>query len=595
MAETSNPKTTSTATPESTNDPQSLEMLPGQTVEIDLEATETLPAIALTKKDGEIVEYTPLAVVSGDESKAALFYKPSGGILVGELFTDSEGVTTVGKQEVVDSWAYGSEFTFGDSNQNNIKMARVSGYKSAKGKGDVLLIESIGKEPVEIEVDSKAVVSEKGFNELRDNYKRMREKKQKRFDRWDTVRYLGGMLMAARSIILPGGAIDDVADRFHNASGIMDEKKWEDPQPSDEIDGILLGESPRLMKAEQAAVDAHNAAVERMQDVINAMDSHHYDRLHEQAAEFRQRFADEIYSPEEIDRIRNDISESETPDETMAILRDYLAYYELNLDFYREDSVTSEVEEMFRPLDEDSVNNGDLQRTAQNIITAYSHLPRTILSEADLDTIYLTDTPPNPLGAIIGVGAAYSGGDLYIKVNNRIDDTFVAGHNAVIPDRIEHASQLHGILHETGHGAGNVLPHAEDRDVRADPDFSPSYFLTALLGHPNRATFYGSMGSEEENNADTFANALNTSFINHPDFVRFFSSEASNDELNLILKIEEQFPGFMANLYEAKLPADHHDRNQARDIILATVLLGYKPKRQPNRIQEQLVANRKTT
>lgn len=407
---------------------------------------------------------------------------------------------------------------------------------------------------------------------------RAEAKQEKRHDRLRKVAKVAGLLFAARSILLPGGLIDDIMDPFHDASAAVDDKKWDDVDPRGGLDGVSFSDHPDMLAEEQELVDQHNAAVQRLGDVLGALDNHDYDSLHEMADGYLAQNEGQFMPAGRLENINANINSATSAGDVMIALNAFTDFYEKNVSFYDPEGNTYK---NFDRLSADSANVEDLKRTARYIIEAYQNLPQGLLSSARFDTILLAGGG-NMMEGLGGTQAFYQDYDnsLVIRVDSAGTRRANSVHDLTSPNRIESTDPTRFILHETGHADDPELAYDEDAGIERI-DFTPSFLLTSLVGHQNRASWYGASSGRAENVADNFANTLSTNMINHPDFVRFFTSEASQDEIDLLLSLEEQYPGFTAHLYEAKLPNDHHDRDQTRDILIVGLLAAFplKPKR----------------
>jgi hypothetical protein len=401
-------------------------------------------------------------------------------------------------------------------------------------------------------------------------------KKERRHNRMRRVAKIMGVFFAARALLLPGGLVDDLADPLHDGSSIIDDRKLDDVDPDSTVDGLRVGDHPDLLESQQEYIDQHNQAVERLGDVFDALDNHDYESIHQMANEYEEQNSEQIFPQGRLETIKSDLESASTPEEVMDILNEFADFYDKNVDFYDPEGNTYKNFDRLKP---ESVEIEFLKNTANNIISAYQNLPRDLIRSARFNSILLAGGG-SAMESLGGTQAFYQSYDssLVLRVDSAGTNRGSSLHDLSMPDRIENSDAERLILHETGHASDDDLMH-DHHAGEGRFNINPSFALTSLIGHQNRASLYGAGEGRAENVADNFANTLSTDLINHPDFVRLFTSEASQDEVELMLDLEKEFPGMTAHLYEAKLPQDNHDSDQTRDIMAVALLAAFNLKK----------------
>lgn len=575
---------------------QTFELSPDTTFSLDLNEIQALDPVDVIRnaaEGDETMSVRPLALLSSENSTMALFYRRDGDLLISRLERQDDGrykvIESTRQQNGINGYT-SSTCEWDDGTSVTVTRYQTSPSQRRK-EPDVVRMDKVslhytGESPVDARADAGAsIVDDRdGIDPLKTEVKKAK-KTNDRIRNLISVKNVVGGFLVARSILLPGGAIDDVLDRFHHASNSLGGEMQGDVDPDTVMDGVRVGDHPDWLADEQEIVDEHNSAVERVRTVMGALDEHDDARVQELAGEFKEAYGDQLIGEERVNEILRDIESSDSASATIRIIGDFLRFYDKEVGFYEDNTI-------------DSFNNNDLKGTARNIIAAYQLLPRDLLASARFDSVLLTEPEHgiagSALSSIAGAAAMYTGYDLVINVNDAVTRTGREAHDFMVPDRFENAEQVRIILHETGHSMDDELHDELFYSDRSDEEeqkmnFSPSFFLTYIIGHPNRSTFYGS-GMEREDYADTVSHVLDPEFIDHPDFVRFFTSEASEREMRILIQLEEEYPGITAYLYEAKLENDDHDSQQIREVVIAAILLAIRPKITPRKPRKELMA-----
>lgn len=367
-----------------------------------------------------------------------------------------------------------------------------------------------------------------------------KQKREKRVSRLKKAMAVTAAVLSVKS----GGLVDMVGDQFSDAGHVVTDAVKEPVMSDylpDRMDGIdfedYSEDAQDEMRAEaQESMERDGQARDTVIELFEAADQRGYDGLIAEVAEQRAAHPELYIGGEKIREVIESIEDSNSNQDTLKTLGDFLDYYGMKAGFYD---------------DREFEDRGDeVKGIARAWVDVLSVLPKDFVALTEVAQVTISD---EAVSGLAGEGSEMGSYDPDHNGINIVAKSGLMGALAPVEGFLQRSDFSHqGIIaHELGHALhdrlpmpiGVYLPEDEEVDL-VSPGTIAEHIGRGIINRPEAPSIYAHT-SQEEYVAELLSGLLSdrSDGLASTDEWRKFGSPSNKAMIQALTRLEVQYPG----------------------------------------------------